>query len=58
MTVTFKNKYTGELIYHEGVNYFEPGETCFGVSGYGLHFTDNTYCLVSCDTFEFVAASL
>lgn len=56
--VTFKNKNTGKLVYHEGVSYFVPDETCLGLSGYGLHFTDNTYCLVCNETFEFVCASL
>ena len=58
MTVTFENKYTGELVHHEGVGYFVPDESCFGVSGYGLHFIDNTYCLVSSATYKFVAASV
>lgn len=58
MTVTFENKNTGELIHYEGVSYFVPDDSCFGVSGYGLHFTDNTYCLVSDKTFKFVSASV
>lgn len=56
MTVTFENKYTGKLFHYEGVSYFVPDETCFSISGYGLHFTDNTYWLVSDETFKFVGA--
>lgn len=56
MTVFFKDKYTGELIHHEEVSYFTADESVFGVQGYGLHFTDATYCFVSSKTFEFVSA--
>ena len=58
MIVTFENRYTEELIYHYDVSYFVPDESCFGVTGYGLHFTDNTYCLVSSATYKFVYASI
>lgn len=56
MTVFFENKYTEELIHYKGVRYFTTDESCFGVQGFGLHFTDGTYCLVNGETFKFVAA--
>lgn len=58
MTVTFKNKHTGELLVHEDVNYITPSDSLFSTSGTGVHFNDNTYCLVSGDTFDFVSASV
>lgn len=47
MTVIFECKHTGKQFRYEDVEYMIPGETIFGLTGYGLHFLDNTYCLIT-----------
>lgn len=54
MTVIFVRKSDGAEIVHENVEYMVPNEVCFGLTGYGLHFTDCTYCLQTAESFELV----
>jgi hypothetical protein len=47
MTVILLDKYTQKETKHEYVQRLEASETCFGITGWGLHFEDGTYCLQS-----------
>ena len=58
MIVTFEKISNGELFIHKDVFYFTVDEVCMGSSGYGLHFIDNTYCLINSKTFRLVSATM
>ena len=55
MTVVFQRKSNGQLIHHEDVDHMQIEDSCLGSKGYGLHFTDNTYCLINSESFSLVS---
>lgn len=47
MTVLFQDKYSDQIIKVEDVKYLTTDETVFGVTGFGVGYTDGTYNLYS-----------